>query len=91
MVMESPLNVPADQLNTPLSVTEFVKSIVPLVRLIVSLDVGTPAGVQLPAVNQSLETEPVQVNVAAEHHPVFSKTEAHSAKTRRVAEMRWLI
>jgi hypothetical protein len=74
MAMGEPLNVPPPQLKMPLIVTELVKSIVPLlVRLIVSLDAGTPTGVQLSAINQFWETEPFQEEVAAEHKPTFSK------------------
>lgn len=62
--MASPPNTPADQLNTPPIDTGAVKLIVPLVKLIVSLEAGTPDGLQFPAVNQSLEIEPFQVTVA---------------------------
>jgi hypothetical protein len=80
MVMASPLNVPPDQLNVPPIVTGLGKLMVPLalVKLMVAVDAGTPAGVQLSAVNQSLETEPFQVDVAAEHHKTFSKTDRQS-------------
>jgi len=74
MVKGRPLKVPPDQLNNPLIVIELVKLIVPLGKLTVSVDAGTPTGVQLLLLNQSLETEPFQVNVAAEQHPTFSKT-----------------
>lgn len=42
MVRGTPLKVLPDQLNNPLIVTELVKLIVPLVKLMVSVDAGTP-------------------------------------------------
>src|SRR5208282_5917681 len=42
-------------------VTGAVKLIVPLLTLMMSLLAGTPTGVQLVALNQSLETEPFHV------------------------------
>jgi hypothetical protein len=78
-----PLKVPPDQLNTPLIATAFVKlMVVPLAKLMVSVETGTPTGVQLVLLNQSLETEPFQVNVAAEQQPTFSKTERQSRANR---------
>ncbi len=78
MVNGLPLKVPPDKLNTPLIVRAFDKLIDPLVKLTVSVDAGTPTGVQFVLLNQSLETEPFQVNVAAEQHPTFSRTDSQS-------------
>jgi hypothetical protein len=81
-----PLNVPPDQLNNPLIVTELDKLIVPLVTLMVSLGPGTPTGIQLFAVNQSPEAA-VQVKVAAEHQPVFSKSDRQNRGGRIAKEI----
>src|SRR5438105_439863 len=56
-----PVTVPFCQLNCPLTVTGAVRLIVPPKKLMVSLTAGTPAGVQLLALNQSLLTDPFQV------------------------------
>src|SRR5579859_6326386 len=64
---ESPLKEPPDQLNDPVISTGCVKAIDPLVKLMLSVDPGTPTGVQLLGVNQSVEVEPFQVKLAAEH------------------------
>src|ERR1017187_6177127 len=56
-----PLRVPPVQLNWPLMTTGAVRLMVPLLTLTVSLDPGAPTGFQLPGLNQSLLTEPVQV------------------------------
>jgi hypothetical protein len=58
----------------------------PLVKLMVSVDAGTPTGVQLVLLNQSLETEPFQVNVAAEHQPTLSRTERQS-RGNKIADL----
>src|SRR5271165_7063663 len=63
MVKGFPLKVPPDQLNWPLMVTGALRLIVPFVKLTMSLDAGTPEGVQLVALNQSLLTEPFQVRL----------------------------
>jgi hypothetical protein len=55
-----PLKVPPAQLKTALLVTGLVKLMIPLVKLTVSVDPGMPLGVQLRALNQSLEAEPFQ-------------------------------
>jgi hypothetical protein len=64
-----PVNVPPSQLNCPAKVTGAVKLMVPLPKLTVSFEAGTPAGLQLLVLNQSVETEPVQVKVAPEAEP----------------------
>jgi hypothetical protein len=72
-----PLKVPENQLNTPLTAIGLLRlMVVPLVKLMVSPEAGTPAGIQLVLLNQSVEIEPFQVWVAAEHQPTFSKTES---------------
>src|ERR1017187_5222566 len=63
MFRELPLRVPPVQLNWPLMITGAVRLMVPLLTLTVSLDPGAPAGFQLPALNQSLLAEPVQVRL----------------------------
>ena len=85
MVKGLPLKVPAPQLNTPALVTELVKlMVVPLVKLTVSVEAGTPAGIQLVLLNQSLETEPFQVKVAAEQQSSFQQNHRQSRGSRIV-------
>src|SRR5579863_2982216 len=85
MVTGAPAREPPDQLNTAPIVMGLVKLIAPLVKLMASVDPGTPAGVQLFAVNQSLDTEPFQVNVAAEHRAELSRDESDSKGSRMAA------
>src|ERR1043165_5355462 len=82
MARGAPLKEPPDQLNDPVISTDFVKAIVPFVKLTVSLDPGTPTGAQLFAANQSREAERVQVKLAAEHQPALRKTGRHSRGSR---------
>src|SRR5208282_1057362 len=86
MVKGSPLKVPPDQLNDPPIVTELVKFIVPLVKLMVSVDAGTPAGIQLVGLNQSVDTEPFQVKLAAEQQPTLTRTNRQSRGSRMDTE-----
>lgn len=88
MVKGSPLKEPADQLKDPLIVIELVKLIIPLVTLMVSLEPGTPTGAQLFALNQSVEAEPVQVKVAAEHQPTLSKTVSQTSDCKATENLR---
>jgi hypothetical protein len=57
--------LPAAQLNWPAMVMEVERFIVPveLLTLTISLEAGTPAGVQLVELNQSLLAEPFQVRL----------------------------
>src|SRR3982074_3262879 len=64
MVKGLPPNDPPDQLNWPSTVTGPVRLIVPLLKLMLSPDAGTPTGVQLFALNQSLLAEPFHVLLA---------------------------
>lgn len=63
MVRELPLMVPPDQLNWPLKLTGAERLIVPPEKLTVSPAVGTPVGVQLLGLYQSLLAAPVQFRV----------------------------
>lgn len=70
-----PLSVPPDQLNWPLIVTGALRLILPPLKLTVSFAAGTPAGVQLEALYQSVLTEPFQVRlVCAKTCPQATKT-----------------
>jgi hypothetical protein len=60
--------------------------IVPLVKLMVSVEAGTPTGIQFVLLNQSLETEPFQVKVAAEHHPVLNRISRQNHGSRIAIE-----
>lgn len=57
-------------------VTGALKTMLPLVILMVSFSPGKPAGDQLLVLNQSLETEPVQLKVDA-HSPSQSRKKAN--------------
>ena len=88
MVTPMPLNVPPDQLNVPPIITGLNRSIVPVVKLTVSLVAGTPVGVQFPELNQSLLTEPFQVNVLAEHLKTWSKIDRQNRRNLMFAQTR---
>src|ERR1017187_6236422 len=61
MFRELPFRVPPVQLNWPLMMTGAERLIVPLATLTVSFVAGTPAGVQLAGLNQSLLADPFHV------------------------------
>ena len=65
ILRELPVNVPPAQLNWPAIVTGAERFIVPaeLLTLTVSLVAGTPTGIQLVGLNQSLLVEPFQVRL----------------------------
>ena len=60
-VIGLPMKVPPDQFNWPAMVTGAVRLTVPFETVMMSLVAGTPLGLQLLGLNQSLFTEPVQV------------------------------